>query len=317
MLSRLLPIVAGLGGFVAIGASLHHRSSATVTVAAEERANDVARRSAELRSPVDVGREEPSARTITVPAQAIALPGVADESLPGEGTPADDESAGEETSPEAYTARSYYHLRFENVKTAPVGLMRPALSEALCARHPEACAVFASAGDETLVSELLDPPTEEQLARLETEAAAEIFGRMEALSDAFDEVDRYWQEVWGTSGPGNVEDVETWLGTEHRARMSELVADPDGWMQAVRAFGTTTVEDYDAGLRTEHEAAMLEILWEERCRLEEQLVGLAPDLAIWFHLSRSATTHIWDGTYWIPPDEEVQFLFPFPVHLDS
>lgn len=313
MISRLLPIAAGLCGFVFVGTSLH-RSSGTEVVAEPRAALGNERARAELAELPATQREidgsfevAPRAETeFEIPTRIIDPPDFEIDEYDGE-EPA-------EPGPEFYTARGYYGLRLENLRTSTVGQVREALTEVFCERHPEPCAILSNTPDEVLLSEALPFPTEESLAPLEDERAVALFADMERVTDLFDEVERYWLDVWGEHGPGNVEDVETWLGSGYRERAGELVSDIEQWMQVVRAHGSAVHDNPDA--RIETEAALLEMLWKERCGLEDEMIELTPDLAFWFHLSRAATPLIWDGSYWIPPDEEVQFLFPFPVHID-
>lgn len=313
MISRLLPIAAGLCGFVFVGTSLHRSSAPEVSVEplGTPQSGRVAARLSELPASGREAEGESAASDrpavqFEIPERVIESPALDVDEYDGE-EPA-------EPGPEFYTARNYYGLRLENLRRVPVGDVREALTEVFCQRHPEPCAILSGSPDDMLLSEALPFPTDESLAPLESERAVDLFADMEGVTGLFDEVERYWMDVWGEHGPGNVQDIDSWLGSGYRERAGALVSDIDQWMQVVRQHGSAVHDDPDA--RIETEAALLEILWRERCGLENEMIELAPDLSFWIHLSRAATPLVWDGSYWLPPDEEIQFLFPFPVHID-
>lgn len=66
------------------------------------------------------------------------------------------------------------------------------------------------------------------------------------------------------------------------------------------------------------ELKLTALLWEERCRKENQMIGTLPrETRFWLHVTRVMTRYVYDDSYWLAPDELSAAEERYPDHLQT
>lgn len=175
-----------------------------------------------------------------------------------------------------------------------------------CQVYPAECSQLA-ANPERPLKDVLELPGVEALQELlASKDATEAINRNRQLTELFEQVRGYSTvELMANRGQLEHTSIERHIATyrpliDAFSRSAEFLA-------ALGEYGRAVIEEESkvgASSSASMELKLLALLWEERCRKDNQMIATLPKgVGFWLHATRMMTRYVYDDSFWLAPDE--------------